>query len=477
MAELADETSYVDHHKKKIAFIFSAMRHFNEELTNNGWRTEYLRYGEDSAVQSFDDLLEQALDKYRPREIIVTQANEYRVRKVFAGFSARHPGLLTEVIDDRFICSESEFIDWVAGRKQPRMEYFYRDMRRRTGLLMDGDQPIGGKWNYDADNRKTPAKDIKVVLPKRFQLDALTAEVIDTVRHAFCQNFGDIDSFWFGVKRDQANAAFEEFLQNALPLFGDYQDAMLSDEKFLFHSVISHYLNVGLLDPLDICKAVEEQFHLGRVPLNAAEGFIRQIIGWREYVRGIYWWQMPDYVELNYFGHERPLPAFYWTGETKMNCLAKCIGQTKEEAYAHHIQRLMITGNFAMLAGVQPQQIHEWYLAVYADAFEWVELPNTLGMSQFADGGLLGSKPYASGGNYINKMSDYCNQCHYKIKEKVGETACPFNYLYWHFISRHADKLQSNGRLKFAFNTWEKMSVERREQINQSAEHFLSRLR
>ncbi|MGR8946662.1 MAG: cryptochrome/photolyase family protein [Gammaproteobacteria bacterium] len=476
MAELADEASYVPHHKKKIAFVFSAMRHFNDELVAEGWLTAYSTFGEQPEITSFAQFLEGAIEEHKPQKLLVTEPNEYRLRKIFLELAENYPDLLTMLPDDRFICSESRFVEWAKDRKQPRMEYFYREMRRQTDLLMDGKKPVGGKWNFDSDNRKPPPKNTILPGPKKFASTSHTQKAIDIVAKEFPNNFGDLEPFWFAVTREQAEQAFEHFLRNALPQFGDYQDAMLHDEKFLFHSVIAQYLNVGLLDALDICRKVEQALDEGHVPINAAEGFIRQIIGWREYVRGIYWWKMPDYAQLNYFEHDRPLPEFYWTADTKMNCLAKCVSQTREEAYAHHIQRLMVTGNFAMLIGVSPSEVHEWYLAVYADAYEWVELPNTLGMSQFADGGLLGSKPYASGGNYINKMSDYCKKCHYKVAQKTGDSACPFNYLYWDFISRHEQKLRDNVRLKFAYRTWDKMTSRRKEEIAASAANFLKEL-
>jgi len=296
------------------------------------------------------------------------------------------------------------------------------------------------------------------------------------VDSGFGENFGNLHPFWFAVTATDADAALEHFIVHALPSFGDYQDAMLAEERFIYHAVISLYINVGLLDPLDVCRRVEAAFDEGQIPINAAEGFIRQIIGWREYVRGIYWLKMPDYRDQNFFGHERPLPSFYWTGETDMACMRACITQTRDEAYAHHIQRLMITGNFAMLAGIAPHDVHEWYLAVYADAFEWVELPNTLGMSQFADGGLLGSKPYAASGNYINKMSDYCKGCRYDVKQKTGEGACPFNALYWDFLARNEAVLRDNPRLRQVYRTWDRMSDEKRGDYRASAASFLKSL-
>ena len=365
---------------------------------------------------------------------------------------------------------------WASGRKQLRMEYFYREMRKKTGLLMDGDKPVGGKWNFDSENRKPAADDLFIPEPSSFEPDEVTRAVLNLVEDRFSSHFGNLAPFWFAVTREDAEAARDHFISEALPHFGDYQDAMLQGQRFLYHSVLSHYINCGLLDPVDVCQRAAEAYANGDAPLNAVEGFIRQIIGWREFVRGIYWLKMPSYAKVNFFQAERKLPSFYWTGETDMLCLAEAIKQTKEEAYAYHIQRLMVTGNFAMLIGVAPEEIHEWYLAVYADAFEWVELPNVIGMSQFADGGVLGSKPYASSGSYINKMSNYCGECKFDVKKKTGDGACPFNALYWDFLARNEDKLGQNARLRNPYSTWRRMSDNKRQDYLDSAAAFLSKL-
>ncbi|MBU2090272.1 MAG: cryptochrome/photolyase family protein, partial [Alphaproteobacteria bacterium] len=408
MAELQDEASYVRHHKKKIAFLFSAMRHFAGELRGLGWRVAYGALDAPGNQGSFTGQLAEAVARHQPERIIVTEAGEWRVARMQEGWQG-HFALPVDILPDtRFLCAPEAFRDWAAGRKQLRMEYFYRDMRRRTGLLMEGDQPAGGKWNFDAENRKPAALDLFMPRPVQHQPDAITQEVLALVAARFDTHFGDLSPFWFAVTRADAEAAFTAFVTQALPRFGDYQDAMLSGEPFLYHAVIAQYLNCGLLDPLRVCREVEAAWRAGAVPLNAAEGFIRQIIGWREYVRGIYWLKMPGYETSNFFCHTRPLPDFYWTAETGMACVREAVTQTRQQAYAHHIQRLMVTGNFALLAGIDPHELHLWYLSVYADAYEWVELPNTVGMSQFADGGLLASKPYAASGAYINRMSNYC---------------------------------------------------------------------
>jgi len=473
MAEVPDEATYVPHHKKKIAFIFAAMRHFADELRADGWQVEYTKLDDEENSGSLGGEVERAIARHQPARLIITEPGEWRVAQMFADWRERFDIPVEVRDDDRFLCSRADFIQWAEGRKSLRMEYFYRDMRRRAGLLMDGDEPEGGRWNFDADNRKPADDDLFMPQPAQFAPDGTTREVLDLVGSRFGNHIGDLEPFWFAVTRADAEAAFKTFLKDALPSFGDYQDAMLQDQKFLFHSVCSLYLNAGLLDPLDMCRRAEAEYYAGRAPLNAVEGYIRQILGWREYIRGIYWLKMPDYADANFFEAENDLPDFYWTGETEMACVGAAVGQTIQEAYAHHIQRLMITGNLAMLMGVEPKQIHEWYLAVYADAYEWVEMPNVLGMSQFADGGLLGSKPYAAGGNYINKMSDHCRHCAYDVKQKTGPRACPFNYLYWDFLARNRAKLEGNPRLGPVYRTWDKMSAEKRKATRESARAFM----
>ncbi len=476
MAEVAEEASYVPHHKKKIAFIFSAMRHFAEALQKAGWRVRYIRYDDPENSGSLTGEIDRAMRETSARQIRITEPGEHRLKTALEDWQASTDATLDVLEDDRFVATHAEFAAWANGRKQLRMEYFYREMRRKTGLLMAGDAPEGGKWNFDSENRKPASGDLFMPRPPQTTPDAITGDVLDLVETRFDRNFGTLRPFWFAVTREGALEALEHFVRDALPLFGDYQDAMLENEPFLYHSVLSQYLNAGLLDPMEICRRVEAAYYEGHAPLNAAEGYIRQIIGWREYVRGIYWLKMPGYTSENFLGASRPLPEFYWTGETDMACMAAAIGQTRDEAYAHHIQRLMVTGNFAMLAGIDPHDVHEWYLAVYADAFEWVEAPNVIGMSQFADGGLLASKPYAASGNYINKMSDHCAGCHYDVKKKSGDGACPFNPLYWDFLDRNADKLRGNPRLGQIYRTWDRMSEEKKTAARDSARRFLDQL-
>ena len=405
LAEVAEEARHVPHHPQKIAFLFSAMRHFAEALRARGVRVEYVTLDDPANSGSLVGELQRHVERWLPASIHITEAGDWRVEQ-----SLRESGLpITWYADTRFICSREAFERWAQGKKQLRMEFFYREMRRKTGLLLEPDgSPLGGAWNFDADNRKPLPKGLRMPLPCRFARDVITDEVLALVAERFADHYGSLEAFDYPVTHGEAEALWQHFLNHALADFGDYQDAMASGEPFLFHARISAALNVGLLDVRRLYADVEAAFHAGRVALNAAEGFIRQLIGWREYVRGIYWLHMPDYATRNAFGNTRALPAFYWSGQTHMQCMRQTIGQTLNHAYAHHIQRLMITGNFALLAGIEPQQISDWYLAVYMDAFEWVELPNVLGMVMHADGGYLGSKPYCASGQYIKRMSNYC---------------------------------------------------------------------
>ncbi len=476
MVEVAEETTYVPHHKQKIAFILAAMRHFARELREEGLSVDYVALDDPANTGSFSGELARAVARHRPERVIITEPGEWRVRRMMDDW-AQDLGVPVEIRDDdRFLCSRAEFAAWADGRKSYRMEFFYREMRRRTGLLMEEDGPVGGQWNFDAENRKRLPAGLTPPRRLRFAPDAVTAEVIDLVAARFDGHFGDLDGFGWAVTRNDALKALAHFVEAALPRFGDYQDAMAEGEGFLFHALVSPYLNIGLLLPREVCLAAETAYRAGKAPLNAVEGFIRQILGWREYVRGIYWLEMPAYAQTNALEADRPLPWFYWSGETDMNCLANAIADTSRNAYAHHIQRLMVTGNFALLAGIRPAEIEAWYLAVYADAFEWVELPNTHGMAIFADGGLLGSKPYAASGAYIDRMSDYCGSCAYDPKIKTGKGACPFNPLYWDFLIRNRDRLVNNPRMAMPYKNLNRMTPAHVETIRREAAAILDGL-
>ena len=476
MVEIEEETRYVRHHRRKLAYVLSAMRHHREALARAGWSVDYVELEDEGNAGSFTGELIRAVERHGPERIVVTESGEWRVQAMLESWQTL-TGLPVEIRRDRrFIASHAAFNRWMEERKAPRMEWFYRQMRAHTGLLMAEGKPVGGQWNFDKENRKPPPRATAIPRPPHFQADAITRDVLALVEHRFADHFGSLDDFGFAVTAEQAAEAEAWFLEHALPSFGDYEDAMLTGEPYLWHAHLSPYINSGLIDPLALCRKVEARWREGAVPLNAAEGFIRQIIGWREYVRGIYWWTGPDYVKRNYFGNTRALPRWYWTGETDMHCLAQAIGQTLDLAYAHHIQRLMVTGNFALLIGADPAKVHEWYLEVYADAYEWVELPNTLGMSQYGDGGLLGSKPYAASGAYINRMSDYCRHCRYDVAKRVGEDACPFNALYWDFLARNRDKLGPNRRMAMPYRNWDRMDEAEQGRVRAQAAAFLAKL-
>ncbi len=476
MMEVAEETTYVRHHRKKVVLVLAAMRHFANVLRDDGWQVDYVGLTDEANTGSFAGEIERAVQRHAPKRILVTHPGEWRVRESLRSLGERLETPLDMLADTRFLCTIEDFAKWADGRKTLRMEHFYREMRRRTGLLMDGNEPAGGQWNFDSQNRKPPKDALDPPEPLAFEPDAVTQEVIELVEERFGDHFGTVHPFRFPVTAEQARAAMEDFLDHRLVKFGDYQDAMVGGECFLFHSLLSAALNLGLLDPLDLCRRVEARYREGAVPINAAEGFIRQIIGWREFVRGIYWTRMPGYLAANALDAKRDLPWFYWTAETDMACMRAALEQTRDEAYAHHIQRLMITGNFALLAGINPVQVHEWYLAVYFDAFEWVEAPNTIGMSQFADGGVIASKPYAAGGNYISKMSDHCRDCTYIVSRKTGEGACPFNYLYWDFIARNESQFGDNPRMGQIYRLWNSMDADKRRQYRDDAKRFLDAL-
>jgi deoxyribodipyrimidine photolyase-related protein len=473
MAEVQAEATYVRHHKQKIAFLFTAMRRFAQALLGQGWRVRYVEIEDPANTHTIAGEAARACAEEGLARIITTECGEWRLDQEIRTLGQR-TGLALEVREDeRFLCSKAEFARWAQGRNSLRMEFFYREMRRKTGLLMQDGEPAGGQWNYDQDNRARAPKGVSPPPRRAAAPDALTRAVLDLVERRFGGHFGSLEAFNFATDAAGAEAALEAFLAEGLPSFGRYQDAMLAGEPWMWHSLISFYLNAGLLDPLTVCRRAEVEWRAGRAPLNSVEGFIRQILGWREYVRGIYWLLMPQYAARNFLEAKGKLPHFYWTGETEMRCMAQAIGQTIRHAYAHHIQRLMVTGNFALIAGCDPAEVNEWYLIVYADAYEWVELPNTHGMILFADGGVLGSKPYAASGKYIDKMSDYCSGCRYDVKATVGPQACPFNALYWDFLMRNAEKLRANPRLAMPYKTLERWDGARKAEIAAQARAHL----
>jgi deoxyribodipyrimidine photolyase-related protein len=379
--------------------------------------------------------------------------------------------------DDRFLCSIEEFKKWAGIKKELRMEYFYRNMRKKYNILMEPDgQPTGGLWNYDKDNRQSPSSNIIPIKRISHKKSEILKNVLELVRNNFNDHFGDLDPFYYAITQDQALIELNHFIDKILPYFGDYQDAMLKGNAYLYHSLLSSYINIGLLLPLEVCQKAEAAYRKGKISINSAEGFIRQILGWREFIRGVYWLKMPGYADLNTLNSKNPLPNFYWGEKTHMMCVSEAVSHTKIHAYSHHIQRLMVTGNFALLAGLDVKEVQEWYLAVYSDAYEWVEMPNTLGMALFGDGGIVASKPYAASGQYINKMSNFCKQCYYDVKDMTGSKACPFNALYWNFLQHHRESFAKNPRLSFIYATWDKFETSKKNAITSKASNILKKM-
>ena len=443
MCEATEESTHVWSSQQRIVQFLAAMRHFAHALKAEGLPVDY----ETMREGGLGDALREAIAKCQPARVRLTQPGDWRVLQALRDAAGDTP---LDVLEDRhFLCSAARFAAHARGRRQLRMEYFYREMRREHRVLMDGEQPAGGEWNFDADNREAfgPNGPGFVPPPTRFEPDELTQQVVDLVRTRFADHPGQAAPFGWPVTRAQALQALQVFISERLPNFGHWQDAMWTGEPWLYHAHLAAAMNLKLLHPREVIAAAEAAWREGHAPLPAVEGFIRQILGWREYVRGIYWLKMPDYAEQNALDAQYDLPAWYWTGQTPMRCMADAIGQTLQHGYAHHIQRLMVTGLFALLYGAQPRQVHGWYLSVYVDAVEWVELPNSLGMSQYADGGLLASKPYIATGRYIERMSDHCRGCRFDPGQRTGERACPFTTLYWDFLIRHEARFAKHPRL------------------------------
>lgn len=472
MAEVAEESTHVWNHKARIVIFLAAMRHFREELLKRGVQVSYKPL--DASKSTFQSELKSSIQELRPEKIILVEPGEWRVRESISK-TAQQLHMNLEIRDDRhFYCSREEFREHASSRKQLRMEYFYREMRRKHRVLMEGDEPAGGSWNYDKENRgafgiEGPQRDSNI---KKFQPDKITSEVINLVEERFASHPGKLKSFNWPVTRKQALAALKDFVKNRLAEFGKYQDAMWREEPYLYHSRLSAAMNLKLLNPREVVDAAVEAYESGLAPLNSVEGFVRQILGWREFVRGVYWHFMPEYLEKNSLDANEPLPDFYWTGETEMECLKQAIHQTLEHGYAHHIQRLMVTGLFSLMLGVDPKQVHEWYLAVYVDAVEWVELPNSLGMSQFADGGIMASKPYVATGKYIDRMSNYCKHCRYNPSKSIGEDACPFTTLYWDFLAKHQETLKQNNRMSLQLRNLLRKQKSEIDAIQSQAKNF-----
>ena len=471
MAEVREEATHVWSHKARIAVFLSAMRHFRDELRAQGWKVEYRELDEHPA--SLAEELHGAIGRLRPERVRVVEPGEYRLEQSLRAVCPK----LDVLTDTHFLCTRQGFREYAKGRGQMRLEFFYREMRKRHGVLLDAvmtGKPEGGEWNYDAENRGAFGKKGPGLIPAASgpPADFLTRQVIARVEEIFPGHPGQLRHFDLPVTPAEAEQVLEDFLSHRLPMFGEFQDAMWTDQPWLYHSRLSVALNLKLLHPRRAITAAEERYRAGKASLAAVEGFIRQILGWREFVRGLYWLHMPGYLEMNALGAQEKLPTFYWTGETEMRCLREVVGQTLEYGYAHHIQRLMVTGLFALLLGVLPRQVHEWYLAVYVDAVEWVELPNTIGMSQFGDGGIMGSKPYVASGKYIQRMSNYCAGCRYDPALSTGPKACPFTTLYWDFLMRHEERLRANPRMIMQVRNMDRLRPEQKALIQVQAESF-----
>lgn len=478
MIEAPGEAKAVWSHKARIALFLAAMRHFANGVAARGWPLDYVQMG-DPAAGDFGERLRLALRRHRPAALRLTEPGEWRMLESIRAVARAEDVTLHLLDDTHFLCSRSEFADWARGKKEPRLEFFYRLMRKKLGVMMEGVEPAGGQWNFDAENRSAyPKRTGPGVIPPpaSFAPDPVTQEVLALVEKHFPDHPGSLEQFGWPVTRAQALEALQRFIEERLGKFGDYQDAMWTDTPVGWHSLLSAALNLHLLDPREVIAAAEQAWRKGHVSIESAEGFIRQILGWREFIRGVYWTDMPAMAQANYYGHERQLPDWFWHGDTRMACLRDTLKQTLALGYAHHIQRLMVTGNFALLAGLLPQQVCDWYLAVYVDAVEWVELPNTAGMALHACGPRFTSKPYVASGAYINRQSNYCGGCRYDPARRTGETACPFTTLYWHFIDRHEAALAANPRTALMAKNLQKLDAEERKAIRRRAEQMLDAL-
>jgi deoxyribodipyrimidine photolyase-related protein len=467
MAEVEQESTHVISSKQRTTLFLSAMRHFAKSLEAKKWPVTYITLDSPENTGSLAGELEKIILLQKPQQLIMAMPGESRVLISLQGVAAKHQLLLDVREDSHFLCTLDTFKKHITGRKQIRLEFFYREMRHKTGVLMDGKNPIGDQWNFDAENRGSFGKQGPQDLPppSRFAPDDITRDVMQLVNQKFAHHPGSIDTFGWPVTREDALTSLNEFIAHRLPYFGLYQDAMWEGEVWLYHSHLSCALNTKLLHPKEVLDKAQEAYQQGHAPIEAVEGFVRQILGWREYVRGIYWTYMPEYIDRNGMHASAKLPNFFWTGKTDMACLKDAIGLTLQHGYAHHIQRLMVTGLYALLLGVIPKDVHAWYLGVYVDAVEWVEVPNTIGMSQYADGGLMASKPYIASGKYIDRMSNHCKGCKFNPSESTGENACPFTTLYWDYLNKHSDTLAKNPRMLMQLKNLHRLSVEKREDI------------
>ncbi|NEP16150.1 MAG: cryptochrome/photolyase family protein [Leptolyngbya sp. SIO4C1] len=452
------------YHQQKLVLVWSAMRHFAQELKAAGWSVSY------EIAEDFATPLKQWIQQNDITELRVMEPADRPFAKLLADLEVSCK--LVIVPNNHFLWSKQDFSDWAESRKSLLMESFYREGRKRYDILMEGKDPVGGQWNLDKQNRKPPKGKIEPPQPLWFEPDEITQQVMADVSAADFSTFGDLEPFCWAVTREQALQVLENFVTVRLNTFGPYQDAMVTGEATMWHALLSPYINLGLLHPLEVIEAVEQAYYDESLPLNSVEGFIRQILGWREYMHGLAHHVSDDYPQKNWFGHTQALPEFFWTAETPMNCLHQTLDQVKRTGYAHHIQRLMVLSNFALIAGLSPQAVEDWFHAAFIDAYDWVMQTNVIGMGLFADGGILATKPYAASANYINRMSDYCRGCQYDHKARTGDQACPFNTFYWDFLDRHREKLSSQGRMNFILKNLDRMSEAERADIRTQANRW-----
>jgi len=476
MAEVMSEVERHWNHRARVALFLSSMRHFAQTLRDRGVRVRYQRLGDADAAPDLVAYAHRVIADEGPERVAWMEPGRWALREALTAAIADHEVVAEQIEDPHFLCTHATFAKWAKGRKSFVMEHFYRVMRRDMDVLVEGGKPVGGRWNLDADNRKSFGRDGPGALPGHvvFEPDAITRAVFEDLETHAPDLPGSLDAFDWPVTPAQAREALDDFIEHRLPSFGDVQDAMWTGEPWLYHARLAPALNLKLLDPRDAVDAAVDAYERGHAPLNAVEGFVRQVIGWREYIRGLYWWQMPDLIGRNHMGADRPLPPLFWTGDTEAACLREVVTQLLETGYAHHIQRLMVTGLFALLYGADPAEVHDWFMALYVDSVEWVTLPNVVGMSQFADGGVLATKPYVASGQYIDRMSNYCSGCRFDPKETTGPDACPFSVLYVDYLARHREALADNHRMGFQLKNLDRRDPETLAAIRARAEEIVA---
>lgn len=477
MMEVAEESTHVPSHRQRTVLFLAAMRHFAMELSEQGKRVQYVRLDDPHNTQSFDGEVRRQVDRLKPRAVVFTHPGEHRVLKLMQTWGDELDAEVQILADRHFLTTPEQFAEWASGRRSLVMEHFYRAQRRRLGILVDEHgEPEGGTWNFDTENRASFTKAPRIRPPYQARPDALTNEVIDLVLRRLPDLPGRLKRFGWPVTRTEARRALDDFIEHRLHHFGRFEDAMWTDEATVYHSRLSAALNLKLLNPMECVEKALAAYREGNAPLNSVEGFVRQLIGWREFIRGVYWHEGPGYARRNSLDHQGKLPEFYWTGTTDMECMRQSLGQVLDDGYGHHIQRLMVTGNFALLAGVHPRAVTDWYRGMYVDAVDWVTLPNTLGMALYADGGVVGTKPYAASGKYIKRMSNYCRNCRFDVNARTGDGACPFNTLYWDFLLRHGTRFHGNNRMTMMLKNAQRLSKQERTQLTVSAQSLRAHL-